>query len=237
MQILTRLNKVIAYSETGYIPVGNTAICIATNDCYDDALIVDVDCVPTDIDKSDYYYINGRFVKGSPAKVEDMTAEELIDATDFEEGMNEDNVIPKATKDLLGCVIVGDGLEVDESGVLSNGWEMDLLWTNASPTSAFAAQTINLDLSEYDLIEIHFNMDASASTTIGEVTDKRIPVGKKAFCFGINGTAICSRNVTVSANSIVIEEGKAYGTYANATAYTTNTHLIPTIIYGIKGVS
>ena len=63
MQILTRLNKVIAYSEQGYIPVGNSAVCVATQECYNDALIVTVDCVPTDIDSYNYYYINGKFIK------------------------------------------------------------------------------------------------------------------------------------------------------------------------------
>lgn len=64
MQILTRLNKVIAHSEYGFTPVGNSAICAATHECYDDALIVEVDCVPTDIDRYDYYYVNGKFIKG-----------------------------------------------------------------------------------------------------------------------------------------------------------------------------
>jgi hypothetical protein len=69
MQILTRLNKVIAYSEYGYIPVGNSAICAVTNECHHDALIVTVDCVPTDIDQYDYYYINGKFVKGNAGSI------------------------------------------------------------------------------------------------------------------------------------------------------------------------
>lgn len=64
MQILTRLNKVIAYSTHGYVPVGNSAICVATNECHDNALITTVDCVPTDIDQYDYYYIDGKFIKG-----------------------------------------------------------------------------------------------------------------------------------------------------------------------------
>lgn len=64
MQVLTRFNKVIAYNENGYVPVGGSAVCVATNECYCDALIVEVDCVPTDIDMYDYYYIDGKFVKG-----------------------------------------------------------------------------------------------------------------------------------------------------------------------------
>jgi hypothetical protein len=65
MQILTRFNKVIAYNEYGYTPVGNSAICAVTGECHHDVLIVTVDYVPTDIDYYDYYYINGKFIKGS----------------------------------------------------------------------------------------------------------------------------------------------------------------------------
>lgn len=68
MQILTRLNKVIAYSEQGYVPVGNSALCVGTKKCYDDVLITDVDCVPTDIAKCEYYYIDGKFFKGATVK-------------------------------------------------------------------------------------------------------------------------------------------------------------------------
>lgn len=64
MQILTRLNQVIAYSTHDYIPVGNTAVCPVTGERYDDAHIVSVDCVPTDIDCYNYHYIDGKFVKG-----------------------------------------------------------------------------------------------------------------------------------------------------------------------------
>jgi hypothetical protein len=65
MQILTRLNKVIAYSEHEYIPVGNSAVCPTSGECHNDALITTVDYVPTDIDKFEYYYIGGKFIKGS----------------------------------------------------------------------------------------------------------------------------------------------------------------------------
>lgn len=66
MQVLTMFNKVVAYNEHGYTPVGNAAICAATGECHKDVLITTVDCVPTDIDYYDYYYINGKFIKGGP---------------------------------------------------------------------------------------------------------------------------------------------------------------------------
>lgn len=65
MQILTRLNQVISHSEHEYIPVGSSAVCPVTGECHNDVLIVTVDSVPTDIDHYNYYYIDGKFIKGS----------------------------------------------------------------------------------------------------------------------------------------------------------------------------
>jgi hypothetical protein len=59
-------------------------------------------------------YVNARL-----QSLSDLTEDDIREVCDFEEGMNEENVIPKASADLLGCVKVGDGLNVDESGVLS----------------------------------------------------------------------------------------------------------------------
>jgi hypothetical protein len=63
-------------------------------------------------------YVNARL-----QSLSDLTDDDIREVCDFEEGMNEENVIPKASADLLGCVRVGDGLNVDESGVLSNGFK------------------------------------------------------------------------------------------------------------------
>lgn len=40
----------------------------------------------------------------------------------------------------------------------SNGLQLDLLWENANPTSAFEPQTINLDLTNYKMIGIDFRI-------------------------------------------------------------------------------
>lgn len=79
MQILTRLNKVVAYSTYDFIPVGNAAICAATNERFDDVIIVTVDCVPTDIDHYDYYYINGKFLKeGSNSTIREINGHKKL---------------------------------------------------------------------------------------------------------------------------------------------------------------
>lgn len=63
MQIITRHNKVIGYSNDGYVSVGSTAICLTSNKAYESVEISNVDCVPTDINVFDYYYIDGKFIK------------------------------------------------------------------------------------------------------------------------------------------------------------------------------
>lgn len=44
--------------------------------------------------------------------------------------------------------------DYDSFKILENVVTEDLLWTNPSPTSAFAAQTVALDLSGYDGVKI-----------------------------------------------------------------------------------
>ena len=51
-------------------------------------------------------------------KVEALTDEEIDAICDFD-GVAESGTIPVATKAALGCVVAGDGLDIDEDGVLS----------------------------------------------------------------------------------------------------------------------
>lgn len=83
MQIVTRLNKVIAYSEHGYVPVGHSVVCSRTGECHENALVVTVDCVPTDIDSYEYYYLNGKFVKDC-AKTTETSYDVKVFNTKFE---------------------------------------------------------------------------------------------------------------------------------------------------------
>ena len=43
--------------------------------------------------------------------------------------------------------------------LLPDGLQMDLLWTNASPTSAFASQSIYMDTSRYKMLFIEIAYD------------------------------------------------------------------------------
>ena len=115
-----------------------------------------------------------------------------------------------------------------------------LLWTNGNLTTNFVETTIsNLNLSEYDEVEIICTNSTSLTTTVMGST--RIPIGFSAILTEIGGTAGynsgglagVTRYCTVNTNSIVIGQANlAYDGAAYATGF--NHNLIPYKIYGIK---
>ena len=109
------------------------------------------------------------------------------------------------------------------------GMKMDLLWTNPNPTSSFTAQTISLDLSEYELFIISSKAYADSSS-LDEIN----------FSIAIKNTdslAIAFRTsspelfrvVTANDNGITFSTGKYTGD-----TNTSDSYAIPQKIYGIK---
>ena len=119
-----------------------------------------------------------------------------------------------------------------------NTWT--LLWTNASPTSEFDAQTISLDLSGYDYIAVEHKVYAS-------VDQYRTDFGAVGTAFGLiqlsGGTGYsasasnqpANRLCTANTSSIVFGDG--YRSNSGSSSYDLqNGRCIPTRIWGIKGV-
>lgn len=115
------------------------------------------------------------------------------------------------------------------TGVISpkmDTWK--LLWTNASPTSAFEAQTVALDLIGYDAVLI----------SAGAANDQ--PFGANFICFVGSGIYMdifvpdivskYNRAANVTSSGIVFGAGY-YGTKVN------NICVIPLAVHGIKGAS
>lgn len=100
-----------------------------------------------------------------------------------------------------------------------------LLWTNPSPTSSFAAQTISLDLSDYDEVEIEAKQLANGSI----IQLCRVGIGKQTKCLFRDGNANNFYTRTFITSTSSVQFGDAY---YNATL--TNTDCVPTAIYGIK---
>ena len=113
-----------------------------------------------------------------------------------------------------------------------------LLWTNASPTSAFAAQTISLDLSGYDAVEI---VSRFTTSNIGQTVEK-CEVGSRVFVekfYNATSTSahatIMHRQIDVSSDGVTFANAKTKVVDEN-TSTTNNSVLIPYKIYGIKVV-
>lgn len=105
----------------------------------------------------------------------------------------------------------------------------DLLWTNASPTSSFAAQTISLDLSPYTFVSVYADHDNTANGRYMGFC--RVGDTGKLFSV-VNGRSV--RDYVVSATGIQFKVGQRAN--YNAAIGTDNTAAIPVRIYGIKGI-
>lgn len=114
-----------------------------------------------------------------------------------------------------------------------------LLWTNASPTSNFEAQTISLDLSGYDAVEIICRYSTTSDSHTRYICD----VGSSSSIDWLYYTVVAgkymgvkSRN-EVSASTTGVTFGACTTKPGNSTdSTTTNGYIIPIKIYGIKGV-
>lgn len=135
----------------------------------------------------------------------------------------------------IGSEKVSGGLEV--GGDLTVGGKinnMDLLWTNPSPSSAFASQTISLNLSKYKFVYITFKR------TTGTSIDS---YAMSLFLMkGLSGIAmsygeaygIIFRDITSVTDSYIKFGGGSYGTASKLGITTDNNFGIPYKIYGIR---
>lgn len=101
-----------------------------------------------------------------------------------------------------------------------------LLWTNPSPTSAFAEQTVSVN-SGYAayLIELRY-----ITTKETNLTKSFINVGESLFCFATESRSYpaSSFHRLVTANDGAVVFGKSYSAGVN------NATAIPTRIWGVK---
>lgn len=106
-----------------------------------------------------------------------------------------------------------------------------LLWENSNPTSAFAAQTVSLDLSDYAGVLVECELDISHNDIITRAYIKKEDYDLVGFGAGSGGagsaTSAVGRTVKVDDNGVIF--GNGYTTAVN------NTASIPVKIYGVKG--
>ena len=151
-------------------------------------------------------------------------------------------IVDVATVDTLTD---SDSLFVNSSGSLrqiakadSGMIYMDLLWTNASPNSDFATQTINLDLSKYDAIKVFYLRHAGSPYQSSD----EIEIGTQGIIGFVEGGTTAGAYMAIRYRYItsVTEVGVTFSTgyigWAGQAETKNESMAIPVKIYGIKGV-
>ena len=105
-----------------------------------------------------------------------------------------------------------------------------LLWTNASPASAFAAQTLTIaDLSSYKDYIILYKFHTTETATLMESAE----VGTGAIMNMCDAGNIYRRNVAYTTNKLTISDMRG-AKISGAVDIADNKYLIPVKIYGVK---
>lgn len=122
--------------------------------------------------------------------------------------------------------------ELDHGGMI-----VDALWTNPSPTTAFAAQTVSLDLSNYDAVLIDGVYGSNYAPHSGQPRANTFYIEKGQSydaCYGwvLSGNLwVTYRNTAVNANGVVFGGGYYYN---NTTRTAQDSTAVPMAIYGVK---
>lgn len=104
------------------------------------------------------------------------------------------------------------------------------LWENASPSSAFAPQTLTIaNLSSYQSYMILYRFHTTLDMNLTESAE----VGAGTIMNMCDAGSIYRRNVTYQANGLTIS-GISGTRVSGAADITDNKYLIPAKIYGIK---
>ena len=110
-----------------------------------------------------------------------------------------------------------------------------LLWENSSPTTAFAAQTISLNLTNYVGVIIEYFKSASENNLLTRIYVKKTDTARFGGGFRIddsNTIGASGRNVTINDSGVEFTDGAAGWSVTSVT--TLNTDMIPYRIYGVK---
>lgn len=133
------------------------------------------------------------------------------------------------------CLVKQSGTDYDIAWeTRAKNWQ--LLWENASPTSEFAAQTISIDLSNYDFIIIGFNGWSDDTTIVYQVCEKGKSAAHMQMRNAQYNNAHCAafqRNLTVSDSGVVINACIGKEDVASTSSVTRNAGLVPAKIYGV----
>ena len=113
------------------------------------------------------------------------------------------------------------------------------LWENASPSSNFPAQTLDISWEDYDFILIHFRHYTTANyctTNIIAINDTFNTAFLNSALPHMNSYLyLYGRTLNFEDGGIMFHEGYSHDTNS-ATEKQGNEYAVPLVIYGIKGV-
>lgn len=112
------------------------------------------------------------------------------------------------------------------SSSASGGVPLTLLWTNSAPTSNFAAQTVQLSLTNYDAILVKCRATTSAGQYFSNYCFKDETVNAVISSKSYNGTNVYSRGVQCTDTGVTFTTG-----YSGSSSGAGNA--IPVKIYGL----
>ena len=110
----------------------------------------------------------------------------------------------------------------------------DLLWTNASPGSAFSPQTVAVDLTNYDMVMVYF----AANMGNGPMEPVLAVKGQTASAESIWSGYASFRNFTPGDSGVVFANGYYKSNFGSSSAEVVyNNYIIPKKIYAAKCLS
>lgn len=126
--------------------------------------------------------------------------------------------------------VIGEGISFNPDSYFQ---VVGPLWSNASPGSAFAAQTIRLDLSKYSAVAV-FIAEETGNNTSGALFFCRIGDGTTSRAL-LAYNARQYRSFYAYSNGVTFNGGYNSGSVTGSLS-ANNSYAIPRYIFGIKGV-
>lgn len=134
----------------------------------------------------------------------------------------------QASTDLSGKIASASAISELNTAIANSGLKMDLLWTNASPKSAFAGQDVSIDLSNYEFFYIIFHVSTDVNEYVSKLYIKNISL---QFCMAMNPQPRY-RHTSITSSSISFHN--SFLVKGITTESIDNSQMIPYKIYGVR---
>lgn len=211
MQLVLSNNRIVAHGEN-FLAMGGVVINTETGARHENATIAECDGCPSDIDKVGYEYHAGVFVPCAPF------------GTGNNNGFFMEVCESCATPRNSGIPIKG-GLGRENLNIFP------LLWENASPSSAFAAQTIALPMADLVGVILVVQNAQNAGTQGSLVCAAR---GSNASFYYNDGNDYDYRRIASTSNDGIYIYDTDRGSGSNWSYGYKQEYLVPLKIYGVK---